>query len=441
MTEPPASSLARTGASRPWRWVPSLYFTQGLPNVAVATLAVVMYKNLGVSNTDIAFFTSWLYLPWVIKPLWSPWVERWARARTWVVALQFVLGAAMAAVALLLPAPFFLQATLAVFWLVAFSSATHDIAADGFYLLALPRRHQAAFVGVRSLFFRVALIAGQGGLVFLAGALMTRAAVGPDSDPHAAAGQAWAVVFGLLALWFVVAGLWHTRALPRPEQDAATADERGTRQGISWWTIFSAFFRQPGIGAILAFLLLYRLAEAQLLKLVIPFLLDSRDAGGLGLSTENVGVLYGTFGVLALVAGGLLGGWLIARHGLRRMRWWLVAAINGPNIVFVALAVLRPESLTVVGAALMVEQFGYGLGFTAYMVAMMMMAGETYRTAHYALCTGFMALGVMLPGLGAGWIQEQLGYPWFFTWVMVCTLPSFIATGRLRINRDVGREE
>lgn len=425
--------------ARPWSWVPTLYFAQGLPNVAVAAMALVMYKNLGVSNTEIAFFTSWLYLPWVIKPLWSPWVERWGSKRTWTVGLQFGLGAAMAGVAFALPAPFFLQATLGVFWLVAFSSATHDIAADGFYLLALPKPQQAAFVGVRSTFFRLSMITGQGGLVFLAGKLMPPGAAEPDSASYdqAAVAHAWAIVFGLLAGYLFLSALWHTRALPRPADDRAEADAGSTWR--VWWIVFSDFFRKPGIGRMLAFLLCYRFAEAQLLRLVIPFLLDARDQGGLALNNENVGLIYGTLGVVALLLGGLLGGWLVARHGLRRMRWWLVAAINVPNAVFVGLALAQPESLAPVAAALVVEQFGYGLGFTGYMIAMMMMAEGPHKTAHYSICTGFMALGVMLPGLWSGWVEEHLGYPWFFAWVLVCTVPSFLTTGWLRIENDFGR--
>jgi len=439
--DPMADPLAPSPApAKPWRWIPTLYFTQGLPNVAVATIALVMYKNLGVSNAEIAFFTSWLYLPWVIKPLWSPWVERWGRKRTWTIALQFVLGAALAGVALAVPAPFFLQATLAVFWLVAFSSATHDIAADGFYLLALPKPQQAAFVGVRSTFFRVAMITGQGGLVFLAGKLMPAGAADPTATSYdpAAVAHAWAIVFGLLAGWMLVAALWHQRVLPRPETDRAGADQGSTWQ--AWWTVFAAFFRQPGIGRMLAFLLCYRFAEAQLLRLVIPFLLDGRDQGGLALTNESVGVIYGTLGVIALLVGGILGGWLVSQHGLRRLRWWLVAAINVPNAVFVGLALTQPDRLAVVAAALVVEQFGYGLGFTGYMIAMMMMAEGRHQTAHYSICTGFMAMGVMVPGMWAGWVEEQLGYTLFFGWVLVCTLPSFFTTGWLRIESDFGRK-
>lgn len=416
---------------RAWRWIPSLYFAQGIPNVAVATLAVVMYKNLGVSNTDVALYTSWLYLPWVIKPLWSPFVDLRGTKRAWIVGLQFVIGVALGLIALTVPAPFYFQATLAVFWLIAFSSATHDIAADGFYLLALPKTQQAAFVGVRSTFFRLSMIAGQGGLVFLAGSLATST----GDIAHA-----WAVVFGLLAGFFFLAGWYHSRALPRLSEDAPPAERGNPWQG--WWTVFSAFFRRRDILTVLGFLMLYRIAEAQLLKLVIPFMLDEREVGGLALTTEQIGIFYGTIGVVALTVGGLAGGWLVSRFGLRKMLWWMVAAMHVPNVVFVGLALTQPESLTVIGGALVMEQLGYGFGFTAYMVYMMMVASDgPHKTAHYAICTGFMALGVMLPGMAAGWIQEQLGYSNFFLWVVACAVPSIAACAFIKIQRGFGRQE
>jgi PAT family beta-lactamase induction signal transducer AmpG len=431
-------------AARPWRWIPTLYFGQGLPYVTVMTLSVVMYKNLGVSNTEIALYTSWLYLPWVIKPLWSPLVDLLGSKRRWIVVLQFVLGAALAMVALALPAPKFLQMTLAVLWLMAFASATHDIAADGFYMLALNQRSQAAFVGVRSTFYRLSMIAGQGGLVWMAGWLQER-----SGTPAAA----WAQVFWLMAALFAVAGAWHLWALPRPAGDLSAP--RGTSFGRDFVAVYRVFFAKPEIVRLLAFLLLYRFAEAQLLKLVTPFLLDPVAVGGLGLRTQDVGIAYGTVGVAALTAGGLLGGWLISRHGLRRLLWPLVLCMHLPNTVFVALALWQPQSLVLVSAAVAVEQFGYGLGFTAYMVYMLMVAGghdgrpgtdgaggaNEHQTAHYALCTGFMALGMMLPGMGAGWLQEQLSYTVFFVWACVATLPSFAAAAMLRIDPEFGRKD
>lgn len=411
-----------------WSWIPSLYFGQGIPYVVVMTLSVVMYKNialarpeLGITNTTIALYTSWLYLPWVIKPLWSPLVDLCGRKRTWIVLLQGLLAASLAAVALTLPGPFFFRATLAVFWLMAFASATHDIAADGFYLLALSPKRQASFVGVRSTFYRLAMIAGSGGLVYLAGQLETEL-----GDPT----QAWTRVFYGLAGGFALVALWHAWSLPRPAADVSSA--RASGLGRETWTVFAAFFRKPGLAGTLAFLLLYRFGEAQLVKLITPFLLDGRDVGGLALTTSQVGVAYGTYGVIALTVGGLLGGWLIARYGLRRMLWPMALAMNLPNLVYVALAATRPESIMLVTAGLATEQFGYGIGFAAYLVFMMRVAEGPHRTAHYALCTGFMALGMMLPGMVSGWLQAQLGYLGFFIWVVIAALPSLAATAVVR---------
>ena len=416
----------------PWRWVPTLYFAQGIPYVVVMTLSVVMYKNLELSNTDIALYTSWLYLPWVIKPLWSPIVDLLREKRWWIVTLQCVIGASLALVALAVPAPHFFQLTLAVFWLMAFSSATHDIAADGFYMLALGERQQAAFVGVRSTFYRLAMIAGQGGLVVLAGTLR---------DASGSFTYAWSVVFFVLGAMFIAAALLHHIVLPRPAADHAAP--RNAQFVAEFFAVFAAFFRKKDIAVILTFLLLYRFAEAQLLKLAAPFLLDARGVGGLGLTTQQLGIAYGTVGVAALTVGGILGGVYISRVGLKRALWPLLFAMHVPNLAYVALALWLPQSLWFVGGAIAVEQFGYGFGFTAYMVYMLMVASNDpeHRSAHYAICTGFMALGMMLPGMAAGWLQTQLGYTNFFIWVCVATLPSFGAAALLKIDPAFGRRD
>lgn len=410
-------------APRPWRWIPTLYFGQGIPYVVAMTLSVVMYKNLQISNTAIALYTSWLYLPWVIKPLWSPVVDLYRTKRWWIVGLQCLLGLALALVAFTVPAGNGFQLTLAVFWLMAFSSATHDIAADGFYLLALPAHQQAALVGVRSTFYRLAMIAGQGGLVYLAGSLQEF-----TGDVRVA----WTAIFILLAVFFVGLALYHWLVLPRPAGDGPVG--AGQPFAAGYREVFGAFFRRPGIKVILSFLLLYRLAEAQLLKLVTPFLLDGRAIGGLGLTTQQVGIVYGTVGVIALTLGGIMGGLAISRYGLKRLLWPMITAMYLPNIIFVYLAVAQPTSLLVIGSALAVEQFGYGFGFTAYMIYMIMVAKGAHQTAHYAICTGFMALGMMVPGMAAGWIQDHLGYLNFFLWVLVVSIPSFFVTALIKVD-------
>jgi PAT family beta-lactamase induction signal transducer AmpG len=325
--------------------------------------------------------------------------------------------------------PAFFQITLAVFWLMAFSSATHDIAADGFYMLALPQHEQAALVGVRSTFYRLAMIAGQGGLVFLAGRL---------TEMSGNAALAWSVVMFVLAALFVVLGVYHHFILPRPTTDHAT--RRSTALTGDFFATFKSFFGKKDILLILAFLLTYRLGEAQLLKLATPFMLDPVIKGGLGLTTAQVGVVYGTIGILALTLGGLAGGFAIAKFGLKRMLWMMVLSVHVPDLVFVFLSATQPENLTLIGATIAAEQFGYGFGFAAYLLYMIMVSEGENKTAHYAICTGFMALGMMLPGMVSGWIQSQLGYLHFFIWVCVATVPAFVVAACLKIDPEFGKK-
>ena len=423
-------SIASPASRRsPWAWIPTLYFGQGLPYVAVMSLSVVLYKNLGVSNTDIALYTSWLYLPWVIKPLWSPLVDLFGTKRGWIVALQFAVGAALALVALTLPMDRYFQLSLALFWLMAFSSATHDIAADGFYLHALDEGDQAAFVGVRSAFYRAAMIAGQGGLVYLAGTL-------GEFTGDVAFG--WSLVFGVLAGLFVLLGAWHRAVLPWPATDGPAP--AGASPFAAFIETFASFFRRRDIVVVLAFLLLFRAGEAQIVKLLAPFLLDPAERGGMGLTTADVGLLYGTLGVAALTVGGIAGGHAISRHGLRRWLWPMILAVHLPNLLYVWLAYTLPEAKPLVAAVIVVEQLGYGFGFAAYLLFMIMVADGPRKTAHYAICTGFMALGMMLPGMASGWIQSQLGYTGFFVWACMATLPSLAIAATLRIDPAFGRK-
>lgn len=398
----------------PWAWIPSLYFAEGLPYVAVMTLSVIMYKRLEVSNTEIALYTSWLYFPWVIKPLWSPFVDLIKTKRWWVYTMQLLIGAALAGVAFVLPGDAFFQTTLAFFWLMAFSSATHDIAADGFYMLGLTEEKQAFFIGIRNTFYRVAMITGQGLLVMLAGLLEYRLGNIP---------LAWSLIFFLMAGLFIGLALWHKYILPKPEADALRKDVTVSTLWSDFLQTFISFFRKPGIVPALIFMLIYRLGESQLVKLASPFLLDKAEAGGMGLSTGQVGFVYGTVGVVALLLGGVLGGVCIARNGLKRWIIPMALAISLPNLVYLYLAYVLPESFLMVNSCVAIEQFGYGFGFTGYTMYLMQFAEGEYKTSHYAICTGFMALGMMLPGMVSGWIQEQIGYQLFFVWVMVCCLP------------------
>ena len=420
--------MAEAARSSPWRWIPSLYFGQGLPYTVVMLVSVVFYKNLGVPNASIALYTSWLYLPWVVKPLWSPVVDLLGTKRAWVVLLQGAVGLAFALLALAVPGPGFFAITLAMFWLMAFASATHDIAADGFYLLALSERNQAAFVGLRSAFYRAAMIAGQGGLVLLAGSLTEW-----TGDPR----RAWLSIFFGLAAFFLLLASWHRFVLPRPAADGPAAAGTGLFSGFL--DTFRSFFVRKDILLVLGFLLTFRLGEAQAIKLVAPFLLDPAAKGGLGLSTAQVGLVYGTIGVISLTVGGIAGGFLISRMGLKRWLWPMTVAVHLPNLAFVYLAAFRPGGLATVATAIAIEQFGYGFGFTAYTMFLVMIADGPHKTAHYAIGTGFMALGMMLPGMASGWIQERLGYLMFFVWVCCATVPSIILTAFLRIDPAFGR--
>jgi PAT family beta-lactamase induction signal transducer AmpG len=416
-------------AKSPWLWVPSLYFAQAIPYVVAMQLSVILYKDLGVSNGDIAFYTSLLYLPWVIKPLWSPVVDMFGTKRRWTVLLQLVVAASLAAVGTVLHLPAFFAVSLAVMWLMAFSSATHDISADGFYMLGLRQKDQAAFVGVRSTFYRLATLAGQGPLVVLAGYL-----AGSLGDVH----QAWSIVFFVLAVFFAAAFAWHQLMLPVPEEDHAVA--AGKNPLREFFGTFGAFFRKRDIWLILGFILTFRLGEAQLLKLVAPFLKDPLEKGGLGLSTAQFGIAYGTIGIIALTIGGLAGGYLISKLGLKRCLWLMVFAVHLPDLVFVYLSQAQPTNFYLISAFLSIEQFGYGFGFTAMMLYMIMVADGEHKTAHYAICTGLMALGMMVPGMWSGKLQEYLGYQHFFVWVCVATIPAFVMAALVRIDPEFGKK-
>ncbi|MGD9556531.1 MAG: MFS transporter [Mangrovibacterium sp.] len=414
-----------------WAWIPSLYFAQGIPYVVVMTVSVVMYKRLGLSNTDIALYTSWLYLPWVIKPIWSPLIDSLRTKRFWIISMQLLVGGGLAGVAFTLPASNFIQYSLAFLWLMAFSSATHDIAADGFYMLGLSEHQQAFFVGIRNTFYRLAMLAGQGPLVILAGYL---------ENTSTNLSVAWSITFFILAALFIAFFLWHMLILPHPPAD----EKRGgnIREVLAdFGETFLSFFQKKGIVTGLLFILVYRLGEAQLVKLASPFMLDEASKGGLGLTTEDIGFIYGVAGIIALTLGGILGGIAVARHGIGKWLWPMVLAMNVPNLVYVYLAFAQPANMAVITSCVIAEQFGYGFGFTAYMLYMIYLSQGDHKTAHYALCTGFMALGMMLPGMVSGKVQELIGYQDFFIWVLICTVPGFIVAAFLKIDPSFGTKK
>ena len=425
--------LARKPKSRnPWAWVPSLYVAEGIPYIMAMTVSVVLYKRLGISNTDIALYTSWLYLPWVIKPLWSPFVDLFRTKRYWILLMQLLIGASLACIAFSIPAARFFQYTLAFFWLMAFSSATHDTAADGFYMLGLTEDLQAAFVGVRTTFYRIAAIGTKGGLVIFAGFL--------EESGHDIP-TAWSIALFVAAAVFAALFLYHFFLLPNPAADSPAKRNPSRPLTAEFFHTFSLFFRKKGIVTILAFFLFYRFAETQLVKIIAPFLLDPRSKGGLGLTTSEVGIIYGTVGVIALMLGGLLGGYAIYRKGLKFWIWIMVCAMHLPNLVFVYVSQAMPDKLYLINLCVAVEQFGYGFGFTAYTMFMIMASEGEYKTVHYAISTGIMALGMMVPAMASGWLQEQLGYQNYFLWVMAATIPGFIVTALVKIDPEFGKKK
>lgn len=421
----------------PWAWVSTLYFSEGLPYFAVMTLAVIMYQNLGLSDAEITFYTSWLYLPWVIKPIWSPFVDLVYTKRGWVISMQIVMAAAFAGIAFFLPASFFVRATMACFWLLAFGSATHDIAADGFYMLALTSGEQSFFVGIRNTFYRCGSIFGQGVLVMLAG-LLAEGRIIPSLKGNVI--LAWSLIFYLLSALFIGLSLYHLRILPFPSEDKDSRKLTAVYLLKQFIKTFISFFRKKELGWMLFFILTYRLGESQLAKIAPLFVLASAEKGGLGLSTTAVGAVYGTAGAAALLLGGIIAGILVSRGGLRRWIIPMALAINLPDILYVVLAWLQPDNLFLITVMIVIEQLGYGIGFAAYMLYLIYIAEGAYKTAHYAIATGLMALGMMLPGMFAGWLEEQMGYTLFFIWVCFCTVPGIVAAIKLksRINPRFG---
>lgn len=417
----------------PWAWIPTLYFAEGLPYVAVMTISIVLYKQLGLTNGEITFYTSWLYLPWVIKPLWSPFIDLVKTKRWWITSMQLLVGAAFGGVAFTIPSGFWLQGTLFFFWVMAFASATHDIAADGFYMLGLDQHNQAFFVGIRSTFYRLATIFGQGVLVMIAGNLQV---IYRNSISYS-----WCLMFYGVAGLFIALWLWHSYILPQPDEDTP-------RQGVNARTILAefantirTFFQKEQVVAGILFMLLYRMPEGLLAKVSALFLIDAGHNGGLGLSPQEYGLVQGTVGVVGLTLGGILGGICAGRDGLKRWLWPMVCAITLPDLVYVYMSYALPSSLGIVNICVFIEQFGYGFGFTAYMLYLIYYSRGQFKTSHYALCTAFMALSMMIPGLFAGALQELVGYRLFFIIVVISCAMTFAVAASLKIDDKFGKKE
>lgn len=398
---------------------------------------------MGVSLADMAFFTGWLYLPWVIKPFWSPFIDLFKTKRLWILIMQFAMAIGMAGVAFFLPGKFYFTITLIFFWLIAFFSATHDISADGLYLIGLDSHQQAAFVGVRSTFYRIASIAGQGGLVLLAGYFENSL----EDIP-----LAWSYIFAILSAFFFLVAIYHCFALPRVRDDEAIKGVNRKTIIKDFFKTFITFFQKPHIWTALAFMLLYRFPEALCIKLVQPFLLASRETGGLGLTTAEAGLVNGTIGVVGLLLGGIAGGVTISWGGLKKLLFPMAYALTLPCLFYCFLAMWQPESFVLISIAIFIEQFGYGFGFSAYMLYLLYFSRGESATSHYAFCTAFMAIGMMVPGMFSGWIHQYFdnfeffasginqGYVNFFWLVVLSSTLTFLVCSFVKIDPGFGKK-
>ncbi|MGN7515557.1 MAG: MFS transporter [Allomuricauda sp.] len=410
-----------------WLWIPFLYFTQGIPYILVVTVSVIMYKRLGIGNAEIGLYTSWLYLPWVIKPLWSPIIDLKGTKRKWFLSMQLLISVAFLGIGLFLPSNSFFIITLAFFWMAAFASATNDIASDGYYMIGLTQKKQSFFIGLRSTFYRLAMVTGQGLLVIFAGFLENR--YGDNT-------KAWSITMISAAVLMIALTISNFFTAPKFEE----SNPKSAEKPAGFFEVFASFFRKHQIGVALLFILTYRLGESQLVKMASPFLLDTLEVGGLAYSTEAVGTIYGTVGVIMLSIGGILGGILISRDGLKKWMLPMLLSLNLPNALYALLAITQTTSIYAVVGTVVLEQFGYGFGFAAFMMYLIYVAEGASKTSHYAIATGFMALGMMLPGMLSGYIQEWLGYDGFFIWVVIAALPAFLVLRFLKYPADYGKK-
>lgn len=414
--------------NRPWYWIPVLNFASGFPYVIIISVSVLMYKNLGISNEDIGLYTSLLYLPWVIKPLWSPFIDLYGTKRKWFLSMQLLISIAFLIVGFIIPASQFFILSLAVFWVAAFASASNDVASDGFYLLALEKEQQSFFLGIRSTFYRASMLTGNGLIILLAGYLEHRFSNNV---------QAWSYTMIFVGIVMSILTVYNYFATPKSELPIAD----GKTEEKNFGKVFSSFFKKKQIVLVLAFILLFRLGESQLLKMLTPFLVDPISDGGMGLETEDVGLIYGTFGLIALTVGGILGGIAISRDGLGKWMLPMILAMHLPIIGFVLLSHFHPTSVLYIYLTVIAEQFGYGFGFAAFMMYLIYVADGESKTSHYSIATGFMALGMMLPGMVSGYIQDYLGYGNFFIWVFIATIPGLILSRYLIFPKEFGKKE
>ena len=414
-----------------WAWVPTLYFAEGLPYVLVVTVSSIMFRQMGISVADVTLYTSWLYLPWVIKPFWSPFVDLVKTKRWWLLFTQLILGAGLAGVGLTLNTTDFFKWSLTIMWLLAFSSATHDISIDGFYMLGLDEGEQSLFVGIRNTAYRIAMIAGQGGLLIL---------VGQFEKMFGSTVRAWSLGFMIAGALMILLWLYHSYILPHPVADC-TIGVSGSNILKEFGMTFVSYFKKPYIIPALLFILLFRFPEAQLGKIAPLFLVDPTEAGGLGLTTGQIGFAQGTLGVIGLLLGGILGGITLSKFGLKKCIWYMVAAISVPDLVYVYLSWMPTQNMILVSSCIFIEQMGYGFGFTAYTLFLMYFARGEHQTSHYAISTGIMALGMMLPGMVSGALQEHMGYRTFFIWVIACCAVTCVVSALIKYEPEFGKKQ
>lgn len=433
-----------TKSALPWWWIPTLYFAEGIPYFIVNNISVIMFAKMGVPNETMSLYTSLLYLPWVIKPFWSPFVDIIKTKRWWIILMQIVMSISFIALVLSLPHPSqqmiaskntpvsMFTVMIILFYVTAIASATHDIAADGYYMLALKEEQQTFFVGIRSTFYRLSSIFGKGVLVMIAGLLEFRTGNIP---------LAWSSVMAIAAIIFSVITIYHLFVLPAPDADYCRNTKGGADIAKEFADAFVGFFKKKGIIVALAFMLLYRFSEALMLKLVDPFFLDPVEKGGLGISTAKVGFINGTVGIIAMLSGGIAGGIAASKWGLKKVLWPMALSLTLPCFVYVYMSVAQPSNLWLINACVAFEQLGYGFGFQAYMLYLIYFSAGEFKTSHYAICTGFMALGMMIPGIFAGYIWKWLGgYIGFFWFVMLCCLVTVVVTMLVKIDPEYGKK-
>ena len=416
------------GKKAAWAWVPSLSFADGLPLVILMAVSLIFYKQMGLSNTAVTFYTSWMYLPWILKPVWSPFIDLVKTKRWWVLLTEILLGAAFGGVAFTIPTSFWLQGTLFFFWVAAFTGASHCVAADGFYLLALNEQQQAWFMGIRQMADRLATIFGQGVLVMVAGNLQV---IFRGSIRYS-----WSLTFYGLAGVFLALWLWHSQMLPHARDDRQRPIVRARAILSGFVLTFRTFLRKEGIIRALCFIMLFRLSEALLSKISPLFLIDASHNGGLGLAPQEYGLVQGTVGMIGVIIGSIIGGIAVSRGGLHKWLYPMVLAYSLPSAIYLGLAYWLPDSLTVVSVAVFIEQASTGFGLTAYMMFLIYYNRGEFRTSHYAISSALMTLSLMLPGLMAGGLEESLGYRHFFLLTLVLIAVTWGVAAIVRIKEQ-----